>query len=107
MSDYYRDSLRIKEEELRIANDLVEFKNECLQRLNKKLERLEEENKKLKEENGLLTLQLKETREFFVDVKMENVELEKESKALRLQADIYFEKWQEELMRLGGRVDGV
>ena len=38
MSEYYRESLRIREEQLRIATDLVDFKNESLQRLNKKLD---------------------------------------------------------------------
>ena len=38
MSEYYRESLRIREEQLRIATDLVGFKNESLQRLNKKLD---------------------------------------------------------------------
>lgn len=68
MSDYYRDRLRTKEEELRIANDLIDLKDGWLRSLNEKLERLEEENK-------ILTLQLKETREFFVDIKMENKQL--------------------------------
>ena len=137
MSDYYRDSLRTKEEELRIANDLIDLKDGWLRSLNEKLERLEKENERLEkeledreqshielhcekkefkaerdtliEENRRLE-KLNEALKFSEsmlwrssrDFELERDELEKENEALRLQADTYFEKWQEELTRLGG-----
>ena len=93
--DYYRDRLRIVEEQLRIANDLVEFKNECLQRLNKKLDRLEQENEKLInqiEDNDLKLLE--DVRHYSIkckDLEKENKKLKEEKKVNRTKASLLTE----------------
>lgn len=63
--------------------------------LREKNEKLEEENEKLKKDNLELDDTLSVMSEDYSELSDENRQLKKENKALRLQANTYFDEWQE------------
>ena len=66
---------------------------------------LKEENEKLERENEKYSEHIRElqaqqgSREYTKVLEKENLEYFKENKALRLQADTYFEEWQNEKLK--------
>ena len=69
------------------------------------IEMLKEENEKLERENEKYSEHIRElqaqqgSREYTKVLEKENLEYFKENKALRLQADTYFEEWQNEKLK--------
>lgn len=86
---------------MRYKEDYVPWLEHERKRLTLKYNKVEDENKVLREENNRLE-KLNEALKFSEsmlwrssrDFELERDELEKENKALRLQANTYFDEWQ-------------
>lgn len=68
--------------------------------LEQQCEQYKTENEQLKEENGKLETQKIAFQRSYKEVYEENKDLKHENKALRLQADTYFDEWQNAKKRI-------
>lgn len=93
---------KVKNSEVHKIERYYQVPSEKVQEWSDTIEKLERENEKLKRENRRKHYSANENNKYYKELWEKTEEYKAESKALRLQADTYFDEWQNEKLTSQG-----